>query len=228
MLKKAIIGAVAVAIAIIAIIANEVINRSTDNPFDKVTTITEFKEGIHYSVIDTNKIKPYLDQLGINEGESFEIFSYTCPACFGFEPLVNAIDKKYSLNITQLQLGFEGLPLAEIDYLIKALHTGNDRKAAKIAVYNLMLDHAKTLEQKKAEVMNPINVLGVSENEITEEMKQKSKEYAEHTVALADALELQSTPSIYLGGKYLLHMAEIKSPNNLFRLIEELKSKEKI
>lgn len=229
MIKKVIIVITALALVIGAILVNEFTTLGKKGTgFENVEVINDFKEGTHYTLIDEEKIKPFLEPLGIKEGQSFEIFSYSCPACYGMEPLAHAIDKQFKLNLKQVQLGFEGIPLAEVDYYINHFYTGKDIASAKLNVYNLMLDHAKTTEQKIAIVKNPSELIGVKETDITDELKVKAELYSKQTVALADALELRSTPAIYIGGKYLLNMSEIKSPNNLFRLMKKLKEEGKI
>lgn len=229
MIKKLILPLAASVMVLGAIAVNEFTSAGqSESQFKNIEVITEFKEGTHYTTIDEKAVAPYLEPLGIAADQSFEIFSYSCPACLGFESLANAIDSKYKLDMRKIQLGFEGIQLAELDYVINTLLTGKEKSVARLATYDLMLDHAKSIEQKIAIVSNPNELIGIDSSLVTEEIKEASTVYADHTIALADALQLQSTPSIYIKGKYLLNMAEIKSPDNLFRLMEHLKATNKI
>ncbi|CAH7349004.1 exported hypothetical protein [Vibrio chagasii] len=214
-------------LVVAAIVVTESTNSISphDDPFEVVKPITEFVEGTHFTTIEVDVEQDILNTLGLNKGDSFEMFSYACPACFGFEALIKGIEHELGDDVKQFQTGFDGIPIAELDYMIKTLVDPELQAKSKLAVYELFMTQNYTPERRIELLSEPSELIEeIDASKITDEVISNSIEYAAATTDLFDAYDLNSTPSLILFGKYHVHMSEIGSPNNLFSLIHYLSS----
>lgn len=218
-LKK--IETVGLAASLIAavILANYAPKRSFgDNTKQNYT----FEEGIHYKTIDvSDSAKKKLGSLGYNVDSSFEIFSYTCAHCFSFESVAKAYEEATGDEIAKLQLGFESFPIAETHYYLEKSLSGDNLQRAKTELYTVMTN-PEIASPRKSEILSTFATGQAISNEEIAHLSTSAKEFAMASRQLAIDLNLSSTPTLYLHGKYQVDMNAVGSIEALVALSNQL------
>lgn len=187
--------------------------------------ITEFTEGVHYTQVTVPKdVSDKLGKLGYDVTGTFELFSYTCPHCYQFEDFLNAYKGSTSDHVAQIQLGMPSFPIAQAHYIANKALPIEDLKAAKTAMYEVMISPDIDWETKVEFAREFPQSRGIS-NATISAINGEAEEFAALSRELMIALDLQSTPSLYLHGKYLVNMREIGSLDNLIALSKQLDQK---
>ena len=201
-MNKLKIGMASIAILVGFIASDQYMSHLDSKPFTPI-------EGKHFvEVENTPQLKKAMGNLNIKSGNTFEIMSYTCPACRTMDFTINNLASKYNLPTEKFQLGMDDIQLAEAEFYIKTRSPNNindfrKNMFAKILSndsYESKLQYAKTAPLEYGLDMEDLGELEVS-----------AKLYKQHTIELADALELKSTPALYLGGKYHIIQSEHKN-----------------
>ncbi|MDS1821651.1 hypothetical protein QX249_13335 [Vibrio parahaemolyticus] len=162
---------------------------------------SEPTEGVHYKEIEIPEdAKVILNKLGVKEGETFEIMSYTCPACNNMEPLLHHFEV-LGIKVHKFQIGMDNIPLAEAEYFVKEKSAHNLPEFRK-EMFTKMLSSASSEEKVTFAKHIPLEY-GLSLDNLAE-LDVKATEYKYLTLALADKLKVSHTPTIYVAGKYEL------------------------
>ena len=186
------------------------------------TMITEFKEGVHYSTVSIpEEVTSGLKKLGYDVNKTFELFSYSCPHCYTFENFLEKYEESSKETVTQLQLGFDGFPIAETDYMINKSLSGEELKKAKLSLFETMTSSEISWEKKEQFIALFPTSRGLSEDQIIS-MSLDASNYSKLSRALMLAVDLKSTPALYLHGKYYVNMQNIRSLENLQALSQHL------
>ncbi|KDM91001.1 hypothetical protein [Photobacterium galatheae] len=158
-------------------------------------------EGKHYQVISkSEEVNALLTKLGVKEGETFEIMSYTCPACKSMEPMLDFFEAK-GVPIQKFQIGMDTLPLAEAEYFVKEKSASN-LNAFRKEMFIKMLSSAPAHEKITFAKQIPLEY-GLSLDDLAA-FDVKATTYKQLTLALADKLQVTHTPTIYVAGQYEL------------------------
>ncbi len=185
-----------------------------------------FKEGVHYTVVDVPEdSKHQLRQPGYDVEGTFEIFSYTCAHCFAFEDVAKSYENATGDKIAKLQLGFLKFPIAETHYYLEKSLSGKNLERAKTEFYEVMSNPEISSPRKSEFMSNFATGQAISAEEIAH-LEESAKKFSQATRALAIDLNLSSTPTLYLLGKYQVNMGQVGSLKNLIALSEHLKELE--
>lgn len=196
-----------------------------DNTLKNSANIVEFTEGVHYSKVTVPEdVSEKLGKLGYDVTGTFELFSYTCPHCYQFEDFLKAYKTATSDPVAQIQLGMPSFPVAQAHYIASKVLPEEELKAAKTAMYEVMISPDIGWEAKVDFAREFPQTRGIS-GETTQEIGVEAEEFASLSRELMIALDLQSTPSLYLHGQYLVNMREIGSLDNLIALSAQLRNK---
>lgn len=196
-------------------------------PTADTQTITEFKEGVHYKVVDTSSVTQTLNSLGIQQGESFEIFSYSCPACMMFDPILSKMSLDTGAKIHKLQLGFDNFPIAQVDYYLKKSLEGKSLNEARTALFDLMINSDLNFDKKVEALENFPASRAITGEEIAY-LKKGAEEYSQLTRKLAVDMQISGTPTIIFHGKYEVlrqNLNTIKDFEELYKHLDSLSSK---
>ena len=188
---------------------------------DSVQSISEFKESVHYKVVDAKSIRETLSKLEIGQNESFEIFSYSCPACMMFEPILDNLSLETGANIHKVQLGFNNFPIAEVDYIIAKSLEGDNLKKARSDLYALMTNSGMNFE-KKVEALEVFPASRAITPEETKHLTSGANDYRDLTRKLAVDLDISGTPTLVLFGKYEVLRENLKTSTDLIALYKHL------
>ena len=183
-------------------------------------------EGKAYNVKDMQSSQDILSSLGVGENESFEIFSLSCVHCYNAEPVMKGIEEHSGEKIHRLQLGFDGLPLAEIYYSIEKLLPDDQLDKAKEELYMIMLSENYS-SQDKVNMLNEYpSRVGIT-NEQMNEVWTDAQEYAKNTRALALSLDIRGTPTLYIAGENEINLGAVKNEQELYLISQGLISLKK-
>lgn len=164
------------------------------------------KPEVHYTKVTHNKeTAKLLLELGINSGESFEIMSYTCPACGSIDPVLDYLSDTNNIPIHKFQLGSESIPMAEAEFIVASI-SPNNLKQFRRKMFSKMLSPSSLSDKINFAKTIPFE-FGATIEQITA-LEVQSKAYAKNTVALADLLNVTQTPTVYINGHYkIIHSA---------------------
>lgn len=178
---------------------------------------SEFKEGVEYTVVkETATTTP----------EVTEFFSYVCPHCYSFEPLVNALAKRVpDVEIKKVPVSFLGRdmgPVLQKAYAAARLLEVEDKMTPVIFD---QIHRQKKMPQSMADVKAIFVANGV---------EAKTFDGVINSFALngmvaqydrtTEAFNVRGTPTIIVNGKYQLNMSEIGSEDRFYRIVEHLLS----
>ncbi|WP_354622920.1 thiol:disulfide interchange protein DsbA/DsbL [Psychromonas sp. MME2] len=179
----------------------------------------EFKEGTHYEVIkQTTTEKP----------EVMEFFSFYCPHCFQFEPLITMLKKDLPANVEVKKnhvdfLGKEMGPLLTRAYAAAEMLQVEDKVA------EIFFDQLHT--QRKAingenDVLSAFEKAGVSKEEakaalasfpvsgLASQMKRNTEEF-----------QIRGVPTVIVNGKYKVNTGSVRSNEEFIALVSFLTKK---
>ncbi|MCY9861240.1 hypothetical protein OTK49_01765 [Vibrio coralliirubri] len=195
-MKKTISVIVAGATVFLALLgADHYAKAQANKPFEPT-------ENKHYVQVTKSKdFKDALKTLGVQNGESFEILSYSCPACKNMEPLFDHITSSKQLVMHKFHLGGVNDAAGKSEYIIKKASPENlnDFREKMFAKY--LSD--STVDDKNSFAMSIPLSYGITSEQIID-MDNKASEYTKALNTLADAVDLKSTPSLYIGGEYYI------------------------
>lgn len=186
----------------------------------------EFVEGEHYKKV--RKTIPYVPEAGA-KGEIWEVFSYTCPHCFNFEPVVmNWLDTKPD-DIT-----FKPMPIiwgqksqfvqAQAFYaaeLLGADHKPHEKIYNEIHVnnkqFNSFEDYADVYEEYGID-RNTFIALVSNKHPSAFALAQK----VNLAQLAAKEAPVTGTPSLIINGEYVTNGTMAGSNSNMFKVAEYL------
>ncbi|WP_146147010.1 thioredoxin domain-containing protein [Photobacterium kishitanii] len=178
------------------------------------------KEGVNYTIIDTSSARKQLTKLGIGNNDSFEFFSYSCGHCYALSKNMRTLEIKTGVNIKQLALNFNTLPLAQMHYTLT--HTtgkqavGFQRQLFKIA------ENWNINDQTKLEKISELPATYGIKTDDVRSLSLKADDYSNLVNIAFNNLSLQYTPTLIIKGKYLIKNDSLKSMPQMEKLISHL------
>lgn len=184
---------------------------------------SEYLEGKDYVVLD----QP-VRTADPSKIEVAEVFAYSCPHCFHFEPLLQAWEKKQAADVYVLQT--HAMWNAGMEPLTRAYYTALTLKIkdkAHMAIFNaLHLEHKNinspeewadffaTFGVDKAKALSTYNSFGV-----TSQIKQAE--------ARARGYKVTSTPELVVNGKYRVSSRQTGGHEGMLKVVDFLVAKER-
>jgi len=179
-----------------------------------------FQEGTHYTRLTPTQ--PTVETEG-DMVEVVEVFQYSCPACFNFEPYLAAwnADKADYINFVRVPAPWN--PLSELHakayYAAQALGVVEQSHAAFFNEVHRNRNYMQT-EEELAEFYSQF---GVDEETFVSTLNS----FAVHTKVqrasdLIQRYRVSGTPGIIVNGKYSVAGSQAQSYENWFEIIDEL------
>ncbi|MBL1375721.1 thiol:disulfide interchange protein DsbA/DsbL [Zobellella iuensis] len=175
----------------------------------------EFKEGVEYTVVkETASSKP----------EVTEFFSYVCPHCYSFQPLMNQLSERVpEAQLKKVPVSFLGRemgPVLQRAYGAAVLLEVEDKLTPAI------FDQIHR-QKKMPNTLDDIRAIFVAQG-----VEQKAFDGVINSFALngmvaqydraTENFNVRGTPTIVVKGKYQLNMSEIGSEDRFYRVVEYL------
>lgn len=166
--------------------------------------ITDAKEGQEYELIEQ------AEPLNFKQGkvEVVEVFSYGCPHCRDFYPVLRSWKKSLpaDVNVKYVPLAegpFE--PLARAFYALDAMGIADNVNSE---IFERVLKGIKnrSFNGKEAQVIDMMTSMGVSKSDLQGTMKSFAIDAKINRARdVTSKWQISSTPSIIVGGKYRIH-----------------------
>ncbi|PSJ45116.1 thiol:disulfide interchange protein [Zobellella endophytica] len=175
----------------------------------------EFKEGVEYTVVkETASSKP----------EVTEFFSYICPHCYSFQPLMSKLEERVpEAQINKVPVPFLGRelgPILQRAYGAAVLLEVEDQLTP--AIFDQIHRQKKTpgsMEEIKAIfVANGVEASAFDGVINSFALNGMVAQYDKAT----ESFNVRGTPTIVVKGKYELNMGEIGSEERFYRVVEYL------
>lgn len=186
-----------------------------------------YQEGTHFEIIQDKKSE---------KPEVREFFSFYCPHCFRFEPLIHDISPKLShgKGIKKSHVNFLRGASPEVQdaltrAMIAGIKLGESDKVTKVIFEYIHKSRANFGSEK--DVLNLLQTAGLDRAKFEKAMNSFTiKSEAKRMVALQNKLtqsgKLNSVPTLVVNGKYKIKMEALRSakdvPAELTKLIEFL------
>lgn len=175
-----------------------------------------FKEGTDYFVVSKTATK---------QAEVVEYFSFLCPACFRFEPLVTNLKKSlpadvtFRKNHTETMGGNVGVEMAKT-FALSTLLKNSDVIVPK--VFNAI--HVQRLPMANIEDARPLFMdAGVSEKKFNSAVKSfKLKRTTDQMRQNTKRFRITGVPSFIINGKYHVNNKKITSEKRFQELVNYL------
>lgn len=174
---------------------------------------TDYKEGTDYFVVS---------KVATKKPEIVEFFSFLCPACFRFEPLV--VDLKKSLpsdvifrkNHTETIGGSAGIEMVKA-YAVASLFENTDVMVPKI--FNAI--HVQRLPMNKVSDVQPLFIdAGISEKKFNSAIKSyKLKRTVDQMRQNTKKFNITGVPTFIINGKYQVNNKKITSAEQFNKLV---------
>jgi thiol:disulfide interchange protein DsbA len=179
-----------------------------------------FQEGQHYT-----RLTPAQPTVETDDGmvEVVEVFQYSCPACFNFEPYIEAWDEDKADYVNFVRVPAPWNPLSELHarayYAAQALGVVEQSHAA---FFN-EVHRNRNYMQTEAELADFYSQFGVDEETFLSTLNS----FAVHTKIqrardLIERYRVSGTPGIVIAGKYTASGSQAQSYENWFAIIDEL------
>ncbi|PKF60759.1 thiol:disulfide interchange protein [Psychromonas sp. psych-6C06] len=179
----------------------------------------DFEEGKHYTVVkETATAKP----------EVLEFFSFYCPHCFKFEPLMAQIEAKVGDNVevSKNHVNFLG---KEMGAQLTTAYAAADLLDVKEKVASLIFDRLHT--QKKAingekDILAIFEKAGISNPEAKGAMASfPAAGIASQMKRNTETFKIRGVPAIIVNGKYQVINNSVKSTDEFVELVDFLTKK---
>jgi thiol:disulfide interchange protein DsbA len=184
-----------------------------------VNAASEFKEGVEYTVVkETPSSQP----------EVTEFFSYVCPHCYSFQPLMEKLAERLpEVEINKVPVPFLGRemgPVLQRAYGAAVLLEVEDKLTPAI------FDQIHR-QKKMPRSMDDIKAVFVDNGVEAGEFDGVINSFAlngmvAHYDKLTENFNVRGTPTLIVKGKYELNMGEIGSEERFYRVVEYLLSAE--
>ncbi|MFV8835031.1 thiol:disulfide interchange protein DsbA/DsbL [Aquisalimonas sp. APHAB1-3] len=182
-----------------------------------------FEAGEHYQVLD----EPLPTNVADGKVEVREFFSYACPHCHTFSPLIQSLmadlDEQAELVHTPVVFNRSWEPLARAYYTSRVLDVTDDTHSA---VFNALHQDNRRISgiDEIAEVMGE---QGVDEDAVRDAWESFSVDSAmRQGDRIASAYGVRSTPTVAVAGKYLIDVRDAGRQERMIQVIRYLVEKE--
>lgn len=173
----------------------------------------DFKEGTNYEVIS---------QTATEKPEVLEFFSFYCPHCFKFEPLMANLEKELPADVTVKKSHVNFLGGAIADDVTKA-YAAADLLNVKDEVTSIIFDRIHT--QRKA-INNEQDILDIFTKAGVEEKDAKAALASFPVNGMASQMKrntenfkIRGVPTLIVNGKYKVNTGSVKSSQEFNELV---------
>ena len=178
-----------------------------------------FKEGVHYDVVK---------QTATTKPEVREFFSYFCPQCYSFEPIVAEVKKGLPQGVEFKRnpvafLGREMGPELQRAYAVATL-LDVETKFSPVAFKQIQVDRKPP--QSRADIKALFESIGVAGNEYEGAVDSFAvtgmvSQYDRNTTEM----QIRGVPATVVNGRYLLKTESVKSADEYKALVQFLLNK---
>lgn len=182
-----------------------------------VSAAPEFKEGVEYQVVqETASSKPVVT----------EFFSYVCPHCYSFQPLMNKLEQRVpDLELKKVPVSFLGREMGPV--LQRAFGAAVLLKVED-QLTPVMFDRIhrqKKMPNDLADIKAVFIANGVAEKDFDGVINSFALNgmIAQYD-KLTERFNVHGTPTIIVKDKYELNMSEIGSEERFYQVVEYLLS----
>lgn len=176
---------------------------------------TEFKEGVEYTVVK---------ETATSTPEVIEFFSYVCPHCYSFEPLVNGLAERVpEAEIKKVPVGFLGRDMGPVLQKAYAAARLLEVEEKMTPVIFEQIHRQKNMPQS----MDDVKAIFVANGVEAKTFDGVINSFALNGMVAqydrtTEAFNVRGTPTIVVNGKYELNMGEIGSEERFYRIVEFL------
>ncbi|TEW54116.1 thiol:disulfide interchange protein DsbA/DsbL [Psychromonas sp. RZ22] len=179
----------------------------------------DFKEGTHYEVVS---------QTATEKPEVLEFFSFYCPHCFKFEPLMKTLQQELpaNVNIKKNHVNFIGGSMGpQITQAYAAAEVLNVKEKFTSIVFDEIHTQRKTINGEK-DILAMFVKAGVEEkqakaalasfpvNGLASQMKRNTENF-----------KIRGVPTLIVNGKYKVNTGSVKSTKEFIELVRFLTQK---
>lgn len=180
------------------------------------TEAVEYKEGTHYEVIK---------QTATETPEVMEFFSFYCPHCFTFEPLIATLKKNLDKDVV--------IKKNHVDFLGKQMGPQLTRAYAAASllqvedkVSNLIFDQIQTQHKDingEQGILDIFEKAGIDNNEAKGALASfPAGGLASQMKRNTETFKIRGVPTIIVNGKYKVKTGSIKSTDEFIALVDFL------
>ncbi|RBW43989.1 thiol:disulfide interchange protein DsbA/DsbL [Psychromonas sp. B3M02] len=179
----------------------------------------DFEEGTHYDVIK---------QTATDKPEVLEFFSFYCPHCFKFEPLMKNLEQELPDDVTVKKSHVNFLGGAMADEVTKA-YAAADILGVKEEVTSIIFDQIHV--QRKAinneqDILDIFAKAGVSEKEAQGALASfPVNGMAAQMKRNTETFKVRGVPTLIVNGKYKVNTGSVKSTKEFVELVKFLTKK---
>ncbi len=179
----------------------------------------EYKEGTHYQVVK---------QTATATPEVMEFFSFYCPHCFKFEPLIATLKDNLGddVKIKKNHVNFIG---KEMGPLLTRAYAAAEILQVEDKVANIIFDQIHT--QKKA-INGEKDILAIFEKAGVSQKEAKSALASFPVSGLAsqmkrdtETFQIRGVPALIVNGKYKVNTGSVNSTEEFIALVDFLSKK---
>ncbi len=178
-----------------------------------------FKEGVHYDVVK---------QVATTKPEVLEFFSYFCPHCYSFEPIVAEVKKSLPQGVEFKRnpvafLGREMGPELQRAYAVATL-LDVETKFSPVAFKQIQV--GRKPPQSRADIKALFESIGVAGNEYEGAVDSFAvtglvSQYDRNTTEM----QIRGVPATVVNGRYLVKAESVKSADEYKALVQFLLNK---
>ncbi|MDN2664763.1 thiol:disulfide interchange protein DsbA/DsbL [Psychromonas sp. 14N.309.X.WAT.B.A12] len=179
----------------------------------------DFEEGTHYDVIK---------QTATDKPEVLEFFSFYCPHCFKFEPLMKNLEKELPADVAVKKSHVNFLGGAMADEVTKA-YAAADLLDVKEEVTSIIFDQIHV--QRKAinneqDILDIFAKAGISEKEAKGALASfPVNGMAAQMKRNTETFKVRGVPTLIVNGKYKVNTGSVKSTQEFVELVKFLTKK---
>jgi thiol:disulfide interchange protein DsbA len=175
---------------------------------------------------DYQAITPTVRTSDASKIEVTEVFAYSCPHCFHFEPLVSVWEKKQPADVKFVQMHAMWNP--QMEPMMRGFYTMQVLKLqakAHLAAFNVIHLEHKTLNNAE-QWANFLSLYGVDKDKI---LKTYDSFGVSSLIKQADArqrsFKISGTPEMVVDGKYRVSSREAGSQEDMLKVVDFLIAK---
>lgn len=182
---------------------------------------TDFKEGKHYTVVS---------QVATAQPEVSEFFSFYCPHCYKFEPLIKNIQKELpeSVKVKKNHVNFLGKDMGpKLTHAYAAAQLlGKEDEVASIIFQQIHVKNKRYYKDEdilavfvqagisEADAKSALAANNFSTNGIASQMKRNTENF-----------KIRGVPTLIINGKYQVKTGSVKSEKEFIELVKFLTTK---
>lgn len=180
---------------------------------------SDFKEGVNYEVVR---------QTATEQPEVLEFFSFYCPHCFKFEPLMSSLEKSLPANVTvkKNHVDFIG---KEMGPQLTQAYAAADLLGVRDEVASLIFNQLQT--QRKA-INGEQDILAIFEQAGITKVEAKAALASFPVSGIASQMKrntenfkIRGVPAVIVNGKYKVNTGSVRSTEEFIELVTFLTKK---